>query len=268
MGVSGKLGKLDLSDFTRMDCELPVEDLRGIYEEFIHGFLIAREFGGKTPGVWLRERLGLSVADAEWLFPVWGKASLLSTLALLLWCASHTPSDARLAFDTRNVTLTTPDWKIGVVNGVLLSKYGDRPVDPPDFQSVLTGNHGRPSRCDVIAVNNLMRAAQRRVGTPEMFLAMSILYWRIPNPRDLLLYFYPLRGQMGGLASLVSGLKKAMKGEGNPLSFLLRNLVPDVISYPQFQTAFGNPYRGVGKVTSGRFKIWSLTLDQIKDFQQ
>lgn len=222
-------------------CPLSIDEVRAVWEEYIHHYVAGVETPNMTPRDYLINKLGLHSKLSRWLIPVRGEAShhLAALLAILA-------NKTNLTVDfSKGAVLKHKNFQIGVTEGgaVLSRFHPEAKVAELDWRSVLCNSSAsslQSSRC--VSLSAYYREAGWITDPTErevVRLALRVLYFRYGHLGRLTSYLFD---GMATRVPKVSPLKRVASSiltMNNPIPFLWQELVVGgLITEAEFNSYF------------------------------
>jgi hypothetical protein len=243
-----------LQPYLEVSCDLALEELVDVYEEFVAGFVDSDDLCDNDPTQWLAENLNLSPAVGKMLFAkplgsvagqqVHRLANIIQFAALASYNFPHTKIVTSDAFVVR-----VGGMEFGAVNGAFISN-----MHYEDYQKLPAVRMFRESlwelprsaarrRHSVTIHDRLGYWAETQPETNALQLALAILWWRNSNGSTTTFQrmFQPKKLK----PPVDEAVRRAREilGSSNPLTELRDIFVPMHMPINEFIKLFASPYQ-------------------------
>jgi len=248
-----KLAGIPLDQFLEIESDVTADEVRAVYEEFVHGYLVDKVTLDTPPAKWIQNRLRINTRDVNWIFPVPSKLvksdqDVGEALVTFLWIAHRAVPGSTLLATPDGVTLVISETvTIGFKEGEVLSRFA-KGLKAPEFD-----HQGFPTRFQASgprhsksnALNSAHRLGSRE--SPELNMALRILYWRASRPDYAESSIFNTSkheaSKLHEIKLAIRDIRDTIHTSKDPREHIKRALVPKFIDSRLFLQLFGNPYR-------------------------
>jgi len=245
-----------LQPYLEVACDLALEELVDVYEQFVAGYVASDDLRGILSDDWLGEHLNLASPVARMLFaPPLGAvvgcrshklANILQFAALVSYNFPHTKIITSDAFVVR---VEDTGYSFGAMNGAFISnmRYEDTQKLPPVrmFRGSLweLARSAARRRHSMMIHDRLGYWAETQPEANALQLALAILWWRNSNSSATTFQrmFLPKKPK----PPVDEAVRRAREvlDSGNPLAELKDVFVPMHMPINEFIKLFASPYQ-------------------------
>lgn len=270
-----------LQRFLTFKVDVDLDTFAGLYEEFLAGFILTKEYHGQSPYLWVRKKFGVPDERARQLFPTATRGKIyvspqemLLVLVVIAALADYTFGGV-IEHDFISFTVAVGKYRFGVEGGRPVTNYPSHPaIVARPFCKLGLQHYGRTRATSVEPSKaTLLNQLKAWAGLGDGFdllledaggflLALNLLrhanHGDAPQVVKMAIkesYDITLRRQALRFAA-------GFQNSEDPLGDLRRALVPVILTYAEFKDTFGHCRPGQ-RPSSQRAAEWRAAIDNL-----